>query len=133
MEDLVCDLPLAVGFEQCEQVGEPVTGPVVEFKPHRGDRVNEVDAGDPCLESRRWAVLVIPGKELLDGSTSYCAYAMNKGFLVSIDPEAWTVRDDKLYLNYSLGVRKTWLKDVPGYVKKADVHWTDKVLNGISA
>ena len=63
----------------------------------------------------------------------YCAYAMSKGFLVSIDPEAWTVRDDKLYLNYSLGVRKTWLKGVPGYVKKADVHWTDKVLNGISA
>ncbi len=53
MEDLVHDLPLPVDFEQREQVCEPVAGPVVEFKSHRGDRVNEVDAGDPCLELRR--------------------------------------------------------------------------------
>lgn len=57
----------------------------------------------------------------------YCAYAMSKGFVVSTDPDAWTIDNDKLYLNYSLGVRKTWLKDVPGYVQKADVNWTDKI------
>ena len=61
----------------------------------------------------------------------YCAYAMSKGFLVSTNPEAWTVHNDKLYLNYSLGVRKTWLKDVPGYVKKGDGHWTNKLRTGI--
>ena len=46
MEDLVHDLPLPVDFQQREQVGEPVTGPVVEFEPHGGDRANEVDAGE---------------------------------------------------------------------------------------
>jgi len=45
-----------------------VTGPVVEFQPHGGNRINEVDAGDPCLELRRWTVLVIPGEELSDGA-----------------------------------------------------------------
>lgn len=57
----------------------------------------------------------------------YCSYAMSKGFVVSIDPDAWTIVDDKLYLNYSLNVRKTWLKDVPGYVEKANANWQKKI------
>jgi len=57
----------------------------------------------------------------------YCAYAMSKGFVVSTDPQAWTIEGDKLFLNYSLGVRKKWLKDVPGYVAKADVNWQQKI------
>jgi len=57
----------------------------------------------------------------------YCAYAMSKGYVVSTDPEAWTIDGDKLYLNYSLGVRKTWLKDIPGYVAKADAKWRGKI------
>ena len=42
-----------------------MTGPVVEFKPHGGNRINDVDAGDPRLETRRWTVLVVPGFLLL--------------------------------------------------------------------
>ena len=57
----------------------------------------------------------------------YCAYAMSKGYVVSTDPRAWTIKDNKLYLNYSFGVRKTWLKDVPGYVAKADANWQSKI------
>lgn len=56
----------------------------------------------------------------------YCAYAMSKGYVVSTDPDAWAIRDGTLYLNYSLGVRKTWLKDVPGYVARADSNWQEK-------
>ena len=67
MKDLVHDLPLSVDFEQREQVSVPAAVPVVEFKPHGGDRVNnEVDAGDPCLEPRRWIVLVNPVKKPLN-------------------------------------------------------------------
>jgi len=57
----------------------------------------------------------------------FCAYAMSKGFVVSTDPDAWTIVEGKLYLNYTLGVRKTWLKDVPGYVERADDHWQKKI------
>ena len=56
----------------------------------------------------------------------YCAYAMSKGFDVSSDPNAWTIRNDKLYLNYSLGVRKTWLKKPDEYIVKADKNWAKK-------
>ena len=56
----------------------------------------------------------------------YCAYGMSKGFDVSSDPNAWTIRNDKLYLNYSLGVRKTWLKKPDDYIVKADKNWAKK-------
>ncbi len=57
----------------------------------------------------------------------YCAYAMSRNYVVSTDPNAWHIEDGKLYLNYSLGVRKTWLKDVPGYIERADANWSDKI------
>ena len=53
----------------------------------------------------------------------YCAYAAAKGSLAPIDPNAWTIYDDKLYLNYSSSIRKKWRKDIEGYVKKADNNW----------
>lgn len=56
----------------------------------------------------------------------FCAYAMSNGLVVSTDPDAWTIVDEKLYLNYSLGVRRTWLKDVPGRVTRADANWREK-------
>jgi len=61
----------------------------------------------------------------------FCAYAMSRGFVVSTDPDAWTIVEGKLYLNYSPGVRNTWLKDVPGYVEKADRHWQKKISQPI--
>ncbi len=73
-------------------------------------------------------------KELFDGNPEkfspeyggYCAYGMANGFVVSSDPEAFTIVDGKLYLNYSLGVRNSWLKDVPGNIKSADKNWISK-------
>ena len=38
-------------------------------------------------------------------------------------PEAWTVYDDKLYLNFSTGVRALWREDKDGYIVKADANW----------
>ena len=53
----------------------------------------------------------------------YCAYGVANGYTVSTVPEAWSIVDGKLYLNYSLGVRADWLKDVPGYIRKANAGW----------
>lgn len=55
----------------------------------------------------------------------YCAYGMAKGYKAKIDPAAFTVVSDKLYLNYSEGVRSRWLSDVPGYIQKADTNWPE--------
>jgi YHS domain-containing protein len=55
----------------------------------------------------------------------YCAYGMAKGYKAAIDPAAFTVVSDKLYLNYSETVRSRWVMDIPGYIRKADVNWPD--------
>jgi len=53
----------------------------------------------------------------------YCAYAASKGALASTAPEAWTIVDGKLYLNYSLGVRDLWRQDITGNIALADGNW----------
>lgn len=58
----------------------------------------------------------------------YCAYGVAQGSLVKIDPEAWTILNDRLYLNYDLDIRDEWLKDVSGYLKTADTKWP-KLVN----
>lgn len=59
----------------------------------------------------------------------YCAFGVANNYLVKIDPEAWTVYEDRLYLNYSLKVRDQWSQDIPGYIKKADANWP-KLIGG---
>ncbi len=54
----------------------------------------------------------------------FCAFGMSRGYKVGTDPEAFTIHEGKLYLNYSLPVRATWLKDTDAYVEKADSNWT---------
>lgn len=53
----------------------------------------------------------------------YCAYGVAQNYLVKIDPDAWTVYEGRLYLNYSLEVREQWKEDIPGYIRKADANW----------
>lgn len=53
----------------------------------------------------------------------YCAYGVAHGYAPEIDPAAWSIVDGKLYLNYSLRVRESWNKDIPGYIRRADANW----------
>lgn len=55
----------------------------------------------------------------------YCAYGMAKGYKAKIDPEAFTVVQGKLYLNYSDAVQTRWLSDIPGYIQQANANWPE--------
>jgi YHS domain-containing protein len=55
----------------------------------------------------------------------YCAFGMAKGYKAVIDPDAFTVVDDKLYLNFSESVRSQWKLDIPGYIRKANANWPE--------
>jgi YHS domain-containing protein len=57
----------------------------------------------------------------------FCAYGCSENHLAPTDPEAWTIIDQKLYLNYSLKTRVVWLKDTLTRIKNADQFWP--VLN----
>lgn len=58
----------------------------------------------------------------------YCAYAVSEGYVAPTAPDAWSIVDGKLYLNYSKGVRRRWLKDTAGRISAADGNWP-RVLN----
>lgn len=53
----------------------------------------------------------------------YCAYGVSQGYAVKIEPDAWTVVDGKLYLNYDKSVQRTWEQDIPGYIAEANKKW----------
>ncbi|GMQ46556.1 YHS domain-containing (seleno)protein [Vibrio sp. 10N] len=53
----------------------------------------------------------------------YCAWAVSKGYTAKIDPNAWYLHNDKLYLNYSRSVQSTWQQDIPGNIASAVKNW----------
>ncbi len=59
----------------------------------------------------------------------YCAWAVSNNYTASTDPDAWSIVDNTLYLNYSRSVRKKWSKDIPGNIRKADANWPEVLSN----
>lgn len=59
----------------------------------------------------------------------YCAFAMSRGDYARIDPEAYAIVDEKLYLTYNRDIRNAWLQDKENYINKADRIWQDSKYN----
>ena len=53
----------------------------------------------------------------------YCAFGTADGHKAPTQPDAWTIVDDTLYLNYNKDVKVQWLKDSPAYIQKANQNW----------
>lgn len=53
----------------------------------------------------------------------YCAWAAADGRLATIDPQAWHVEGGRLFLNYSLDIRRQWLADRAHLIQQADERW----------
>ncbi len=53
----------------------------------------------------------------------YCAYAVANNYTASTDPDAWSIHEGKLYLNFNRGVRFLWARDIPGHVEAGDANW----------
>ena len=53
----------------------------------------------------------------------YCAYAVSQEGTAPIDPQAWRIVDDKLYLNLNPDIQAIWTADIPGFIAKADQNW----------
>lgn len=59
----------------------------------------------------------------------YCAYAMSKNAIATTVPEAWTIHDGKLYLNFSTDVRGIWKQDIDTNISLADGYWPAALNN----
>jgi len=53
----------------------------------------------------------------------YCAMSMARGLVYKVDPEAWVIVKDKLYLNYSKQYADEFAADPEPEVAKADTNW----------
>jgi YHS domain-containing protein len=53
----------------------------------------------------------------------FCAYGVAQGYLVKIEPDAWAIRDGKLYLNYDKSVQTQWAEKPAEYIAEADRQW----------
>jgi YHS domain-containing protein len=53
----------------------------------------------------------------------FCAYGLAKGYKASTQPDAFTIHQGKLYLNYSLSVREQWSENISSHVARADHNW----------
>ena len=54
----------------------------------------------------------------------YCAMGVAMGKKFYVDPLAWKIVDDNLYLNLNKTIQQKWLEDVPSNITKADTNWS---------
>ena len=59
----------------------------------------------------------------------YCAYAVSKGYTATTDPGAWSIHNDRLYLNYSKSVRALWSLNKNGHIESANANWPSVLEN----
>ncbi len=53
----------------------------------------------------------------------YCAFAAARGYVAETVPEAWSVVEGRLFLNYSLRIRRRWLRQIPDAIANGDANW----------
>ncbi len=110
------------------------TDPVAYFtegKAIKGDSQYESE-----WQGATWRFASVENQELFESDPEayapqyggYCAKGLSEGNVVSIDPEAWKIVDNKLYLNYSPEVQQQWVRDIPGNIAKADANWPDVLI-----
>jgi hypothetical protein len=53
----------------------------------------------------------------------YCAFAASRGYLAPTIPEAWSIYEDRLYLNANLRARELWLAELPDVIAAGEANW----------
>lgn len=54
----------------------------------------------------------------------YCAYGVSENHKAPTSPDAWTIVNGKLYLNYSTDVMTQWRKDMNNRINIANKNWS---------
>ena len=114
-----------------EKEGAAIRGydPVAYFvdkKPVKGSPAHKAEYGGSVFhfasQANRDTFFANPAK-YAPQYNGFCAFGAAGGYKAAIDPAAFTIVNDKLYLNYNQSVRKQWSADVPGFIAKADKNW----------
>ena len=132
--------PAAALFTRPAMAAEPATFAVNGIAIRGADPVAFFTEGAPVIgksdyalswEGATWRFASAGHMELFMGNPTayapkyggYCAFALSRGSLATTVPEAWSIYEGKLYLNFSVNVRQVWSEDIPGNIAKADANW----------
>lgn len=55
----------------------------------------------------------------------FCAMGVALEKKLTVDPTAWKIVENKLYLNLNKAVQKKWLSDVPGNLETSEHNWPE--------
>ena len=97
---------------------KPVKGSSAFTTTHEGSTFRFASAAN------RDAFVADPGK-FAPQYGGFCAYAVANGYKAKIEPDAFTIVDGKLYLNYDQSIQRRWRRDIPGYIRKGDRNWPE--------
>jgi len=128
---MVCAAPLFAQHEIFIKSNEAIQGydPVAYFKeskPVQGKKEFSFQWKDATWlfsNAQNLATFKTDPEKYAPQFGGYCAYGMSEGHKAPTDPEAWTIVDGKLYLNYNKDVREMWKKDQPARIAKAKENW----------
>jgi len=95
---------------------KPVKGSGAYTAEHRGSRFHFAS------QANRDAFTADPAR-YAPQYNGFCAFGVAGGYKAAIDPAAFTIVENKLYLNYDRNVQRKWSADIPGYIVKADRNW----------
>jgi hypothetical protein len=106
--------------------GQDVMAWHLERRPRRGQAGFHLDWQDVrwhfASAAHRDAFAADPAR-FAPAYGGFCAFGVAQGYKVDIDPEAWQIVGERLYLNYSRGVHRQWARDIPGHIRTADRNW----------
>jgi YHS domain-containing protein len=114
-----------------EKNGAAIRGydPVAYFtdrKPVKGSSAYKAEYGKSVFhfasQANRDAFAADPAR-YAPQYNGFCAFGVAGGYKAAIDPAAFTIVDNKLYLNYNKDVQKQWRADIPGFIAKAGKNW----------
>lgn len=94
----------------------------------RGDpAISAVHAGATyyfASEADRALFAADPGKYTPEFG-GFCAFGTSQGHKATIDPEAFTIVNGKLYLNYNKEVWAKFKENPTSYIQQADANWSE--------
>jgi YHS domain-containing protein len=123
----------ALAGEFYEKDGVAIKGydPVAYFtdgKPVKGSPAYTAEYGRSVFHfaspAHRDAFVANPA-QYIPQYQGFCAFGVARGYKAAIDPAAFTIVNNKLYLNYNNTVQKQWRADIPGFVAQADKNWPE--------
>jgi hypothetical protein len=53
----------------------------------------------------------------------YCAFGASRGYLVPTVPEAWSVYDNRLFLNANMRAHTLWQSELPDVIAAGEANW----------